>query len=325
MPPKARASGPPPRRHAGAGHAGALSAWAPTPTTCSTAPRRFCSTRALPPAPAGKSALPAAAAAICGPWASAATRPCSASAYLAAPNCRWPARPCAPTIFTAPWALKATSCSSTTMATITNSPCATPCRDMIAASHLRDLVGARGGVHMLDGAQLSPAQRETLARVAALYLEGNAGFYAQLRAKLGALGVRRPRRLSPHGRALGEVAACQPRAFQRLRRLCRGWLRHRRLRAYARRMVERAGRRELRHDRHRARRRLPLWQEQPHGAPDAFLQRPVARGLGPELYLADERRGTYARLLPGEAPFTPFRATHALAHSAFERRGRPAL
>ncbi len=35
-------------------------------------------------------------------------------------------------------------------------------RDMIAASHLRDLVGARGGVHVLDGAQLTPASGRRL-------------------------------------------------------------------------------------------------------------------------------------------------------------------
>ena len=48
-----------------------------------------------------------------------------------------------------------------------------------------------------------------------------------------------------------------------------------------------------------------------------FYNDPLREGWGLMLYLADERRGTYARLLPGEAPFTPFRATHALAHSRF--------
>ena len=60
-------------------------------------------------------------------------------------------------------------------------------RDMIAASHLREMAGARGGVHMLDGAQLTPAQRETLSHVAALSFAGGAGFHAQLRARLAAL------------------------------------------------------------------------------------------------------------------------------------------
>ena len=59
-------------------------------------------------------------------------------------------------------------------------------------------------------------------------------------------------------------------------------------------------------------------KQQPHGAPDALSTTTRLReGWGLMLYLADERRGTYARLLPGEAPLTPFRATHALAHSRF--------
>ena len=48
-----------------------------------------------------------------------------------------------------------------------------------------------------------------------------------------------------------------------------------------------------------------------------FLNDPLREGWGLMLYLADERRGAYARLLPGEAPHAPFRATHALACSRF--------
>ena len=132
---------------------------------------------------------------------------------------------------------------------------------------------------MLDGAQLAPVQRETLARVAALHLEGNAGFYAQLRAKLGALefggrAAYRPMdarsvKLPPVSRALFNgyggfvedgyaIDASEPTPVAWSNVLAG----ERSARLYLSLFL------------------LPLWQEQPHGAPDAFLQRPVARGLG---------------------------------------------
>ncbi len=190
-------------------------------------------------------------------------------------------------------------------------------RDMIAASHLRDLVGARGGVHMLDGAQLAPVQRETLARVAALYLEGNAGFYAQLRAKLGALefggrAAYRPMdarsvKLPPVSRALFNgyggfvedgyaIDASEPTPV--------AWSNVLAGENFGMIVTERGGG-FLFGKNSRMERLTPFYND------------PLREGWGLMLYLADERRGTYARLLPGEAPLTPFRATHALAHSRF--------
>lgn len=58
---------------------------------------------------------------------------------------------------------------------------------MIASSHLRDLAGKPGGVHLFDGAQLEAGQRALLLRAAAMRFEGGAGFYSQLRALLGTL------------------------------------------------------------------------------------------------------------------------------------------
>lgn len=49
-----------------------------------------------------------------------------------------------------------------------------------------------------------------------------------------------------------------------------------------------------------------------------FGNDPLREGWGLMLYLADERRGVYARLLPGEAAFTPFRTAHTPAHTRFE-------
>ena len=190
-------------------------------------------------------------------------------------------------------------------------------RDMIAASHLREMAGARGGVHMLDGAQLTPAQRETLSHVAALSFAGGAGFHAQLRARLAALefggrAAYRPMearavKLPPIQRALFNgyggfaqdgyaVDASEPTPAAWSNVLAGekiGML-----------VTERGGG-FLFGKNSRLERLTPFYND------------PLREGWGLMLYLADERRGTYARLLPGEASFTPFRAIHAPASSRF--------
>ena len=190
-------------------------------------------------------------------------------------------------------------------------------RDMIAASHLRDRSGARGGVHLLDGAQLSPAQRETLARVAALSFADGAPFHAQLRAQLAALefGGRaayqpmeaRSVKLPPVRRALfngyGGFAA-DGYAIDASEPLPAAWSNVLAGENFGMLVTERGG--GFLFARNSRMERLT-----------PFLNDPLREGWGLMLYLADERRGAYARLLPGEAPRAPFRATHALACSRF--------
>ena len=190
-------------------------------------------------------------------------------------------------------------------------------RDMIAASHLRDRIGARGGVHVLDGAQLTPGQRETLSCVAALAFAGGAGFYAQLRARLGALefGGRaayrpmeaRAMKLPPIQRVLFNgyggfvedgyaIDASEPTPA--------AWSNVLAGENFGAIVTERGGG-FLFGKNSRLERLTPFYND------------PLREGWGLMLYLSDEGKGTYARLLPGEAPLTPFRATHGLARSRF--------
>ncbi len=191
-------------------------------------------------------------------------------------------------------------------------------KDMIAASHLREMCGVPGGVHVLDGAQISKSQRETLRCASAICLEGGAGFFAQLRAKLGALefggraGYRemeaRSFKLPPVKRELFngyggfaeegyviDAAEPTPAAWSNV-------LAGERFGAL---ITERGGG-FLFGKNSRLERLTPFGND------------PLREGWGLMLYLADERRGAYARLLPGEEPFTPFRTTHAFSHTRFE-------
>lgn len=191
-------------------------------------------------------------------------------------------------------------------------------KDMIAASHLREMCGVPGGVHVIDGAQISKSQRETLRCASAICLEGGAGFFAQLRAKLGALefggraGYRemeaRSFKLPPVKRELFNgyggfaeegyvIDAAEPTPA--------AWSNVLAGEAFGALVTERGGG-FLFGKNSRLARLTPFGND------------PLREGWGLMLYLADERRGAYARLLPGEEPFTPFQTTHAFSHTRFE-------
>ena len=190
-------------------------------------------------------------------------------------------------------------------------------RDMIAASHLRDRVGARGGVHVLDGTQLTSMQRETLSCVAALPFADGAGFYTQLRAQLATLGFggraayrpmeARSVKLPPVGRTLfngyGGFAG-DSYAIDASEPTPAAWSNVLAGKNFGMLVTERGGG-FLFGKNSRMERLTPFYND------------PLREGWGLMFYLADERKGTYARLLPGEAPFTPFRTTHGLACSRF--------
>ena len=191
-------------------------------------------------------------------------------------------------------------------------------KDMIAASHLREMSDAPGGVRLLDGAQITPVQRQTLKQAAALYFDGRDSFQTQLRRRLTALefGGRacyqtmsaRAFRLPPARREIfngyggfeGEGygidgAAPTPAAWSNV-------LAGERFGAL---ITERGGG-FLFGENSREERLTPFYND------------PLREGWGMMLYLADERRGEYARLLPGEAPLTPFHTVHAPACTRFE-------
>ncbi len=63
---------------------------------------------------------------------------------------------------------------------------------MIRASHLGALTGCPGGVHLLDGQQLTPEQRSALLAASGIVLTGKAPFAAQLRALLNRQTVPHP-------------------------------------------------------------------------------------------------------------------------------------
>ena len=191
-------------------------------------------------------------------------------------------------------------------------------KDMIAASHLRELAGVPGGVYLLDGSQLSPSQREALRGVSALWINEGAGFFACLRARLSALefgGSAAYRALEARAFKL-EPAQCA--LFNGYGGFSQGgyvvespvptpaaWSNVLAGRDVGALITERGGG-FLFGANSRSDRLTP------------FANDPLREGWGLMLYLADERRGAYARLLPGEEPLTPFRTTHAPSETRFE-------
>ena len=163
---------------------------------------------------------------------------------------------------------------------------------------------------MLDGAQITSAQRQTLRLVSALYFEGVSGFQTQLREQLTALEFG--------GRACYHEMAARSFRLPPLRRefyngyggfaqegyvidaavpTPAAWSNVLAGENFGALVTERGGG-FLFGKNSREERLTPFGND------------PLREGWGLMLYLADERRGVYARLLPGEAAFTPFRTAH---------------
>ena len=178
-------------------------------------------------------------------------------------------------------------------------------KDMIASSHLREMTGAPGGVHVIDGAQLPAQRRAALMRASALCFDESTGFFAQLRAKLGVLEAcarvpyremeARSFKLPPIRRALFngyggfaedgyavDLGSPTPAAWSNI-------LAGRNFGAL---VTERGG-------------GFLFGKNSRFDRLTPFGNDPLCEGWGLMLYLVDERKGAYARLLPGERPFTP--------------------
>ena len=193
-------------------------------------------------------------------------------------------------------------------------------KDMIACSHLREQVGVPGGVHVLDSQQISSEQRAQMQRVAAVFIDGGAGagFWSQLRAILGALefgGRAAYRPLEPRGFKLKPVKreffngyggfSDEGYAIDAAEPTPSAWSNVLARDGFGALITERGGG-FLFGDNSRECRLTP------------FRNDPLVEGWGFMLYLADEKRGAYLRLLPGDRPITPFRATHGLEKTRFE-------
>ena len=191
----------PPRRR---GRCWASPAWAPPPTTCSTALRPFCSTRASPPAPARTaSGGEQRAAATCGPWASAAICPSSARPSPAAPGLPLAREAVRAHDFYRTMGVESDLVLINDYGNDYEQPVRDALRDMIAASHLRDRSRrARRRPRARGRAALARAAGNARPRRGAV-LRGRGGLPRAAARPTGGAGVRRPRRLpAPWRRAL---------------------------------------------------------------------------------------------------------------------------
>ncbi|HIU34675.1 MAG TPA: hypothetical protein IAB02_08935 [Candidatus Pullichristensenella excrementigallinarum] len=193
-------------------------------------------------------------------------------------------------------------------------------RDLVDSSHLRELSGRPGGVFLLDGTQLTEAQRALLERSSAMWISGGTNFWAEVRKTLvhlefgGKANMRAiPRgnfRLRPMERAFwnGYGGFCGENYVMDLDRdqlPPAPWSNVLAGEGIGAVVTERGGG-FLFAGNSRLERITPFWND------------PVDDGWGLMVYLADERRGAYVRALPGKSPMTPFRVTHAPAFSRFE-------
>ena len=192
-------------------------------------------------------------------------------------------------------------------------------RDLIAASHLRDMMGMSGGVWLLEGSRLEPARREMLLRGAALSFDGSGDVYAQLRESLRTLDAPRAAACAPMESGLLEDAHRPENGFgefsgdgsQYVMRIGPGhetptpWVNILAGETFGALVTERGG--------------GFLWRENSrNGRITPFDNDALDEGWGWMFYLADESRRECVRLLPGKAPSTPFAVTHGAGYSRFE-------
>ncbi|MBR1822089.1 MAG: glycosyl transferase, partial [Clostridia bacterium] len=205
---------------------------------------------------------------------------------------------------------------------------ARPVRDalesLIAASHLNQLRGETGGVWLLEGGQLTSAQRRALRRGASAAFAGHRDFYAQARALLS--GLEGPRGEAPRPMLTGastlrpveklldngcggflpeggyavdlRAGALPPAPWSNLLANDRGGLL----------LTERGG--------------GFFWQGNSRmGRLTPYTGDALREGWGLMLYLVNERN-EYLRLLPGDSPQLPFRARYdaGTIRYAFEAR-----
>ncbi|MGI6239598.1 MAG: GH36-type glycosyl hydrolase domain-containing protein [Christensenellales bacterium] len=194
-----------------------------------------------------------------------------------------------------------------------NQPVRDGIEEMIGAGYLRDLRGVRGGISVFDAEALEPSARDALMRASSILLNGRSSFWAQLRRYLLSLEYARREAYLP---MKGDVSAP---AFEGYGRLIEDgyeifvspekltpapWSNVIASDRMGMLVSERGGG-FIWHLNSRLRRVTP------------FDNDPAEEGWGAMFYLADERRGEFARLIPGQDPLIAYTARHMLWETAF--------
>ena len=183
--------------------------------------------------------------------------------------------------------------------------------DAIAFSHLNDLRGAAGGVHLLEGRSLTAEQRTALQRAAAVDLDAEQDFRLQLRRALAGLDVpqRSVAAMDPGANRLSPLRSADGNGYG-------GFLEDGRyaINVLPDRVPPAPWSDLLANDHFGAllteRGGGFLWAENSRSDRlTPFANDVLREGWGWMLYLVDEKSHAYFRLLPGDRPMTAFRAT----------------
>ena len=189
--------------------------------------------------------------------------------------------------------------------------------DAIAFSHLNDLRGAPGGVHLLEGKQLTKAQRTSLHRAAVIDFDASQDFYMQVRRTLAVLdepekpGKRMKlgeNRLSPMNtqNGFGGFLADGRYAIDVLpeRTTPAPWSNLMANDDFGVLLTERGG--------------GFIWNGNSRsGRLTAFVNDVLSEGWGWMLYLVNEESGEFVPLLPCAKPQTPFRVIYSMAETVY--------
>ena len=189
--------------------------------------------------------------------------------------------------------------------------------DLIAFSHLNDLRGAPGGVHLLDGESLTKAQRLALHRAAVVDVDASQDFYMQVRRALTVLDVpsRKAVRMQPGESRLsamhtangfGGFLADGRYAIDVLpeETTPAPWSNLMANDDFGVLLTERGG--------------GFLWSGNSRsGRLTAFANDVLSEGWGWMLYLVNEDSGEFLPLLPGAHPQTPFRVVYGAAETIY--------
>ena len=189
--------------------------------------------------------------------------------------------------------------------------------DAVAYSHLNELRGVPGGVHLPEGRSLTAAQRAALRRAAFVELEAGADLTAQLRQALRALDVpaRSPvplplgeNRLAPMqgGNGYGAFLADDRYAIdvRSSKPTPAPWANLMANERFGALLTERGG--------------GFFWSANSRsGRLTPFLNDALREGWGLMLYLVREADGAFVPLMPGAAPRVPFRAIYSAAETVY--------
>lgn len=191
-----------------------------------------------------------------------------------------------------------------------------PLRDAISAavacSHLGEMHGKAGGVHLLEGSRLSDDQREALHRMAALEADGSVSFDASVRKALQMLNLPKHQvkemqlggnRLPPMKAQGNGFGMFLPDGRYAVNVICEKptpapWANLMANDEFGILLTERGG--------------GFIWSGSSRtGRLTAFANDVLSEGWGWMLYLVNEKTSEFVRLLPGKQPAVPFHAIYS--------------